>query len=155
MAESVEQMLQAALYGHEALDVAVQRSASETAQAAHGGERSGEGGEGSTARARQASISVRGQVLSRPGRAAHALGTPQRPDQPVEGGQTCLGCGATSTPEWRRGPMGTSPPVARCAPLSTLTGPRTLCNACGLVYAKLVHSHRLRSHASRSLRVPD
>jgi hypothetical protein len=37
-------------------------------------------------------------------------------------GQTCLGCGATSTPEWRRGPM----------------GPRTLCNACGLVYAKLI-----------------
>lgn len=27
---------------------------------------------------------------------------------------TCLGCGATETPEWRRGPM----------------GPRTLCNAC-------------------------
>ncbi|TDL23758.1 hypothetical protein BD410DRAFT_838764 [Rickenella mellea] len=37
-------------------------------------------------------------------------------------GQTCLGCGATSTPEWRRGPL----------------GPRTLCNACGLVYAKLI-----------------
>ncbi|KAH9940888.1 uncharacterized protein BXZ73DRAFT_88575 [Epithele typhae] len=37
-------------------------------------------------------------------------------------GQTCLGCSATSTPEWRRGPM----------------GPRTLCNACGLVYAKLI-----------------
>lgn len=36
--------------------------------------------------------------------------------------QTCLGCKATSTPEWRRGPM----------------GPRTLCNACGLVYAKLI-----------------
>lgn len=34
----------------------------------------------------------------------------------------CLGCGATETPEWRRGPM----------------GPRTLCNACGLVFAKLV-----------------
>ncbi|KAI5895155.1 uncharacterized protein SCHCODRAFT_084993 [Schizophyllum commune H4-8] len=41
----------------------------------------------------------------------------------VEGeGQTCLGCDATTTPEWRRGPM----------------GPRTLCNACGLVYAKMV-----------------
>ncbi|TFK39496.1 hypothetical protein BDQ12DRAFT_58228 [Crucibulum laeve] len=37
-------------------------------------------------------------------------------------GQTCLGCGATSTPEWRRGPL----------------GPRTLCNACGLVYAKMI-----------------
>ncbi|KAL1762739.1 hypothetical protein FB107DRAFT_198765 [Schizophyllum commune] len=37
-------------------------------------------------------------------------------------GQTCLGCDATTTPEWRRGPM----------------GPRTLCNACGLVYAKMV-----------------
>jgi len=40
----------------------------------------------------------------------------------VPDGQTCLGCRATSTPEWRRGPM----------------GPRTLCNACGLVYAKLI-----------------
>jgi hypothetical protein len=43
--------------------------------------------------------------------------SPQVPE-----GQTCLGCKATSTPEWRRGPM----------------GPRTLCNACGLVYAKLI-----------------
>ncbi|KAE9390446.1 hypothetical protein BT96DRAFT_344030 [Gymnopus androsaceus JB14] len=31
-------------------------------------------------------------------------GTIPPPSQ--EGGQTCLGCGATSTPEWRRGPMG-------------------------------------------------
>jgi hypothetical protein len=40
----------------------------------------------------------------------------------------CLGCGATETPEWRRGPM----------------GPRTLCNACGLVFAKLVSDESSR-----------
>lgn len=54
-------------------------------------------------------------------------------------GQKCLGCGATSTPEWRRGPM----------------GPRTLCNACGLVYAKMVSTffsqHQISFHTfSRS-----
>ncbi|KAJ7772926.1 hypothetical protein DFH07DRAFT_1057285 [Mycena maculata] len=36
--------------------------------------------------------------------------------------QKRLGCGAAATPEWRWGPL----------------GPRTLCNACGLVYAKLI-----------------
>ncbi|GAK67929.1 uncharacterized protein PAN0_026c6159 [Moesziomyces antarcticus] len=35
--------------------------------------------------------------------------------------QECLGCQAKETPEWRKGPM----------------GPRTLCNACGLLYAKI------------------
>ncbi|KDQ50741.1 hypothetical protein JAAARDRAFT_141497 [Jaapia argillacea MUCL 33604] len=55
--------------------------------------------------------------------AGTAAATPKpRKDVPVQEGQVCLGCGATSTPEWRRGPM----------------GPRTLCNACGLVYAKLI-----------------
>lgn len=34
----------------------------------------------------------------------------------------CQKCGAMKTPEWRRGP----------------DGPRTLCNACGLFYAKLI-----------------
>lgn len=45
--------------------------------------------------------------------------TPERP--PYPGGKrirveptVCRGCGATETPEWRRGPL----------------GPRTLCNAC-------------------------
>lgn len=44
-------------------------------------------------------------------------------DTPRPGeGHLCLGCDASSTPEWRRGPL----------------GPRTLCNACGLVYAKMM-----------------
>ncbi|KAF8449337.1 hypothetical protein L210DRAFT_960166 [Boletus edulis BED1] len=46
----------------------------------------------------------------------------QKGEEHAQEGQTCLGCNATSTPEWRRGPL----------------GPRTLCNACGLVYAKLL-----------------
>ncbi|KAF9254232.1 kinase-like protein [Marasmius fiardii PR-910] len=37
-------------------------------------------------------------------------------------GKKCLGCGVSSTPAWRRGPL----------------GPSTLCNACGLMYKKLV-----------------
>lgn len=40
----------------------------------------------------------------------------------------CLGCGRLSTAEWRRGP----------------TGPRTLCNACGLLFAKMT---RVRKNA--------
>ncbi|EUC59116.1 GATA zinc finger protein [Rhizoctonia solani AG-3 Rhs1AP] len=39
-----------------------------------------------------------------------------------KGTTQCASCHVTSTPEWRRGPL----------------GPRTLCNACGLVYAKLM-----------------
>ncbi|CAO1638891.1 unnamed protein product [Sympodiomycopsis kandeliae] len=38
----------------------------------------------------------------------------------------CLGCGRLSTAEWRRGP----------------TGPRTLCNACGLLFAKMSRLRR-------------
>jgi len=57
----------------------------------------------------------------------------QKAEAPVPEGQTCLGCNATSTPEWRRGPL----------------GPRTLCNACGLVYAKLIKK-RKRDAARRA-----
>ncbi|KAI3651800.1 hypothetical protein MP228_003103 [Amoeboaphelidium protococcarum] len=38
----------------------------------------------------------------------------------------CQSCHATETPEWRKGPL----------------GPRTLCNACGLIYAKLKKKER-------------
>ncbi|KDQ06860.1 hypothetical protein BOTBODRAFT_70746 [Botryobasidium botryosum FD-172 SS1] len=38
------------------------------------------------------------------------------------GEQKCRSCNTTATPEWRRGPL----------------GPRTLCNACGLVWAKMI-----------------
>ncbi|TFK51995.1 hypothetical protein OE88DRAFT_1734998 [Heliocybe sulcata] len=60
--------------------------------------------------------------MPREGPPAPGASSKQRKDAPVPEGQMCLGCNATSTPEWRRGPM----------------GPRTLCNACGLVYAKLI-----------------
>ncbi|KAI0306003.1 hypothetical protein B0F90DRAFT_952723 [Multifurca ochricompacta] len=59
-------------------------------------------------------------------------------EAPVPEGQTCLGCNATSTPEWRRGPL----------------GPRTLCNACGLVYAKLIKK-RKRDAARRAANTQD
>jgi hypothetical protein len=44
----------------------------------------------------------------------------------------CLGCGRLSTAEWRRGP----------------TGPRTLCNACGLLFAKMSRVRRNADGAS-------
>lgn len=40
----------------------------------------------------------------------------------------CAACGATDTPEWRRGP----------------DGARTVCNACGLHYSKLVKREKLQ-----------
>lgn len=72
----------------------------------------------------------------------------QKGDEHAQEGQTCLGCNATSTPEWRRGPLGKHSghliPGCMCVD-SVNKGPRTLCNACGLVYAKLVR-HRGSSH---------
>lgn len=46
--------------------------------------------------------------------------------------QECLGCQAKETPEWRKGPM----------------GPRTLCNACGLLYAKLTKRKQQEAEAA-------
>ncbi|CAO1614522.1 unnamed protein product [Parajaminaea phylloscopi] len=42
----------------------------------------------------------------------------------------CLGCGRLATAEWRRGP----------------TGPRTLCNACGLLFAKMSRLRRAEAN---------
>jgi len=69
---------------------------------------------------------------------ADAAAKRQKAEVPVPEGQTCLGCNATSTPEWRRGPL----------------GPRTLCNACGLVYAKLIKK-RKRDAARRATNPQD
>ncbi|CEL61996.1 GATA zinc finger domain-containing protein 16 OS=Dictyostelium discoideum GN=gtaP PE=4 SV=1 [Rhizoctonia solani AG-1 IB] len=51
-----------------------------------------------------------------------AINVRMRQKRERKGATQCASCHATSTPEWRRGPL----------------GPRTLCNACGLVYAKLM-----------------
>ncbi|OCH96358.1 hypothetical protein OBBRIDRAFT_830229 [Obba rivulosa] len=98
--DSAERMAQAAAYGAHAVDAANKRAIELSRPPA---DRPPDGGDEATAKARQAA-------------------QPQADGQPAVEGQTCLGCNATSTPEWRRGPM----------------GPRTLCNACGLVYAKLI-----------------
>ncbi|OBZ73603.1 ATP-dependent RNA helicase ded1 [Grifola frondosa] len=107
-AEAVERMLQAATYGAQALDAASKRAALEISRPPI--DQNPEESDGDASKSRQPSE-----------------------NQPATEGQTCLGCSATSTPEWRRGPM----------------GPRTLCNACGLVYAKLIKK-RNRDVNSRS-----
>ncbi|KAG2424472.1 hypothetical protein HXX76_014524 [Chlamydomonas incerta] len=58
-------------------------------------------------------------------RAAGQLHAPPAQQQPSSKkqkatGRTCLECGATTTPQWREGPM----------------GPKTLCNACGVRYVR-------------------
>ncbi|KAI0077763.1 hypothetical protein K474DRAFT_1707092 [Panus rudis PR-1116 ss-1] len=97
-AENVERMLEAAKYGAQALESALNRAAQEPPQ--------------------EPVERTAPKEEDKPPTAT----VPAADQPPQEGSQTCLGCNATSTPEWRRGPM----------------GPRTLCNACGLVYAKLI-----------------
>ncbi|RCH96845.1 hypothetical protein CU097_012689 [Rhizopus azygosporus] len=62
-------------------------------------------------------------------------------------GQRCHSCNTTETPEWRRGP----------------DGARTLCNACGLHYSKLLrkgsltvqtHSYLLDSQSAEMKKTP-
>jgi hypothetical protein len=60
-------------------------------------------------------------------------------------GVVCSFCGTQSSPEWRKGPNGE--PVCRVG-FAFLTvsfaGPKTLCNACGLVYSKMVKTRKVR-----------
>lgn len=50
----------------------------------------------------------------------------------------CLGCGRLATAEWRRGP----------------TGPRTLCNACGLLFAKMTRMRRAEASNGEEISDP-
>ncbi|KAL0087772.1 GATA zinc finger-domain-containing protein [Phycomyces blakesleeanus] len=50
-------------------------------------------------------------------------------------GQRCHSCNTTNTPEWRRGP----------------DGARTLCNACGLHYSKLLRKGSLTVQSSHCI----
>jgi len=54
---------------------------------------------------RQVSSYISRQLVFTPSADVHF---PHKSEGPVPEGQTCLGCSATSTPEWRRGPMGRS-----------------------------------------------
>ncbi|KAI9009922.1 GATA zinc finger-domain-containing protein [Phycomyces nitens] len=53
-------------------------------------------------------------------------------------GQRCHSCNTTNTPEWRRGP----------------DGARTLCNACGLHYSKLLRKGSLMVQSSHTIGGP-
>ncbi|KAG1839673.1 hypothetical protein F4604DRAFT_1940566 [Suillus subluteus] len=100
--ETMERMIQSANYGRQMLQSAVAQSTPDTRPSTGGSDKDT-------------------PAIKR-----------QKAEEHAQEGQTCLGCNATSTPEWRRGPL----------------GPRTLCNACGLVYAKLLKK-RARGERSR------
>lgn len=70
---------------------------------------------GSATSAHKAPVSAAATAASRRSKAKRRV-TKREGEVPA-----CLGCGRLSTAEWRRGP----------------TGPRTLCNACGLLFAKM------------------
>lgn len=66
--------------------------------------------------------SKQGTVAQKVEKATNKNGRTGRPaSRSRSTGNVCQSCNATSTPEWRKGPM----------------GPRSLCNACGLLYAKM------------------
>ncbi|KZP30489.1 hypothetical protein FIBSPDRAFT_945854 [Athelia psychrophila] len=124
-AEAMDRMMRAATYGSHMLDTAVQQQQNQHQQPHQQQQQQQQ------QRAPQSNSPKR----QPPQAQVEATKPPESETKPVlpnpkkteedggtQEGQTCLGCNATSTPEWRRGPL----------------GPRTLCNACGLVYAKLI-----------------
>jgi len=60
------------------------------------------------------------RLSTAPSDAARHVGKKRKKTRPVIADLVCRQCGTNSSPEWRRGP----------------DGPKTLCNACGLLYAK-------------------
>lgn len=64
----------------------------------------------------------------------------KKPRQDI-GPRLCVDCGLTSSPEWRRGP----------------SGPKSLCNACGLRLSKLKRkaAEEVENHAQESRRLSD
>lgn len=66
-------------------------------------------------------------------RAKARLNAQQRLQAVLGAAMYCHACGTTETPEWRRGPDGN----------------KSLCNACGLHYAKIVRCERERAERER------
>ena len=65
---------------------------------------------------------------------AHESRRPSRKDSVL---RVCTDCGTTESPEWRKGP----------------TGPKTLCNACGLRYAKRIKKESEAANANATASV--
>ena len=105
-------MLQAASFGAQALDSATKRARDGPPVPPSTDEPVPEEGDGSGGKPRQVRTRCSPPVyplLTGPviiPSIPHAVPVQKTEGHPPEGGQTCLGCNATSTPEWRRGPMG-------------------------------------------------
>lgn len=99
--ETLERMLQAASYGAQALDAAAKRVASDIPPEAREREGDVKEGVGNVVQVRSTCSYHRRLVYE-----SATVASQKTEGHPTEG-QTCLGCNATSTPEWRRGPMGT------------------------------------------------
>lgn len=73
-------------------------------------------------------IKVDSSALGRPGHKEAVDYGGLNQELSIRAEMKCLHCRSKETPEWRRGPLGS----------------RTLCNACGLFYSKLIRRHGLK-----------